>query len=230
MNVGQVYDQAKEVMPQVKGQEYKLRSSERNLAIARSYYSPAINLSASYGSGYSDAIMRQVAGAPVITEIGYTESNEKVYAPINSYTAQEYSINEQLKDNKSFGLTLGLTVPIFNQLQVKTAIDNARINLWQTQVEYEQVNNQLYRDIQQAHVNATAALKKYLSSQSTVASTEEAFRYTEQKYEVGNVNSVDYAVAKNNLLKARSDLLQAKYEYIFSIKILDFYMGKKLEL
>ena len=61
-------------------------------------------------------------------------------------------------------------------------------------------------------------------------STEEAFRYTEQKFEVGNLNSVDYAIAKTNLLRAKSDKLQAKYEYMFSIKILDFYMGKPFVL
>jgi outer membrane protein len=63
-----------------------------------------------------------------------------------------------------------------------------------------------------------------------VIASKEAFRYTEEKFNVGMVNSVEYDQSKNNLSKAQSDLLQAKYEYIFRTKILDFYNGKKIEL
>ena len=88
----------------------------------------------------------------------------------------------------------------------------------------------LRKDIEQAYQSALAALKQYVSSQKAVNSMQEAFRYTEEKFSVGMVNSVEYNQAKNNLTKAQSDLLQSKYEYIFRSKILDFYNGVKIEL
>ena len=88
----------------------------------------------------------------------------------------------------------------------------------------------LYKDVQQAHADATAAREKYYSSVEAVNYNEEAFKYTSQKMEVGLVNSVDYNIAQNNLISAKSSMLQAKYEYIFKLKILDLYMGKAIAL
>ena len=82
----------------------------------------------------------------------------------------------------------------------------------------------------QAYADAAAALKKYAASQKAVKSMEESFRYTEQKFDVGLVTSVDYNASKNQLLKAQSDLAQSKYEYIFKTKVLDFYRGIPLSL
>jgi outer membrane protein len=88
----------------------------------------------------------------------------------------------------------------------------------------------LRKDIEQAYTNALAALNRYVSSEKAVESTREAFRYTEEKFNVGMVNSVEYNQSKNNLTTAQSELLQARYEYIFRAKILDFYNGVPIEL
>ncbi|NOZ46086.1 MAG: TolC family protein [Chlorobi bacterium] len=225
LTVNDIYNKAFETLPQIKKQEYLLQSSEKGLKIAQGYLMPNLSLNATYGTGYTDARMRQLLGDPVVTEIGRTASNEAVYAAYPTSTLEKYPFKDQFNDNKSLSLSLRLNIPIFNRFQVKTAMDNAKINVLQSKTEFQLVSNQLYKDIQQAYLNATSALKKYKSSVKTVESTFEAFRYAEQKYEVGNVTLVDYAIAKNNLLRARSDNLQAKYEYIFSMKILDFYRG-----
>ena len=86
------------------------------------------------------------------------------------------------------------------------------------------------RDIEQVYTNALAALNRYLSSEKAVASMKEAFRYTEEKFNVGMINSVEYNQSKTNLTNAQSDLVQAKYEYIFRTKILDFYNGVPITL
>ena len=83
----------------------------------------------------------------------------------------------------------------------------------------------LYKEVQQAHADATAAREKYYSSVEAVNYNEEAFKYTSQKMEVGLVNSVDYNIAQNNLISAKSSMLQAKYEYIFKLKILGSVYG-----
>ncbi|HEX3009025.1 MAG TPA: TolC family protein, partial [Bacteroidales bacterium] len=88
----------------------------------------------------------------------------------------------------------------------------------------------LYKAIQQAHADAVNAFQNYMSRKEAVISSAEAFKYTQQKYEVGLSSAVDFNIAKTNLMKANSDLLQSKYEYIFKNKILDFYKGVALKI
>jgi outer membrane protein len=90
--------------------------------------------------------------------------------------------------------------------------------------------NTLYKEIQQAHADAVASLKKYFASAKAVTSLEEAFRHTEKRYEVGIMNFLDYSAAKTRLTSAQSDLLQAKFEYIFNTKVLDHYKGQPITL
>ena len=90
--------------------------------------------------------------------------------------------------------------------------------------------NSFTKHIQQSYADAVAALKKYSASTKAVVSMEESFRYTEQKFNVGIVTPVDYNAAKTQLLSAQSDMSQAKYEFIFKTKVLDFYKGLPLNL
>lgn len=131
----------------------------------------------------------------------------------------------QLKNNESYGFGVSLSIPIFNRLQARTQISNAKIDVLSRELEVQNTKNGLRQDIETAYTNAIASLKKYMASSKAVESMEEAFRYTEEKFNVGMVNSVEYNQAKNNLTSAQSDLTQAKFEYIFRTKILDFYNG-----
>ena len=84
--------------------------------------------------------------------------------------------------------------------------------------------------IQQAYADAFAALKKFRATEQALVSMEESFKYTEKKFEVGLVNTVDYNTSKNQLTATQSDLLQAKYDFIFRVKILNFYRGEPITL
>jgi outer membrane protein len=123
-----------------------------------------------------------------------------------------------------------LSIPILNGWQVNKNISNSKLSIQNSQYALEGTKKQLYKNIQQAYADAVAALKKYNASKKAITSMEESFRYTEQKFNVGLVTPVDYNAAKTQLLKAQSDLAQAKYEYIFKTKVLDFYKGIPLNL
>ena len=148
----------------------------------------------------------------------------------NNFYTDTYPFKDQLKANGRYGFGFSLNIPIFNQFQVKTGISNAKIQVENKELELQSAKNALRKEIEQAYTNASAAFKRYIANQKAVVSTQEAFRYTEEKFNVGMINSVEYNQSKNNLSKAQSDLLQAKYEYIFKTKILDFYNGKTIEL
>jgi outer membrane protein len=214
INPESVFINALEFRPEMKAARYRLESSEKGLVIAKGQRAPSLSMSGHWGSSYNN---RQ-------PETGLDESGKPFII------RKEMKLNDQLKlfESKSFGFNL--SIPIFNGGQVNRNIANAKINIDRYKLNMENSKNALRKEIQQAHANAKAAMNKYFSSETAVSSTEEAFRYTEEKFNLGLVNSVDYNQEKNNLFQAKSNLLQAKYEYIFRTKILDFYNGIEIKL
>jgi outer membrane protein len=205
VDVNTVYTESLTFLPHIKSAEYKLQAYEKNLAIQKGILYPTLSLGGTWGTGYSDNV-------------------------INSNTNEIYPYNDQLDLLSSKSISLSLRVPIFNKWEVKNNISNAKINMLDAEVNLDLTKQQLYKEIQQAHNDATSARDKYNSATVAVKSYKEAFGYTEQKFSVGIVNTVEYNIAKNNFIRAESDLLQAKYEYVFALKILDFYRGIPLSL
>jgi outer membrane protein len=204
--VQNIFAAALQAMPQIKGAEYALKGSEKQMAIAWGQASPSVSLNGNLSSRYSQ-VAEDIANPGV-----------------------DYKLKNQLNDYYYKQFSIGLAIPIFNRLEVKNSISNAKLQVDDYKLQLDLAKTALYKDVQQAHADATAALEKYYSSVEAVNYNEEAFKYTSQKLEVGLVNSVDYNIAQNNLISAKSSMLQAKYEYIFKLKILDLYMGKTITL
>ena len=146
------------------------------------------------------------------------------------FNGDKIPFSDQLKSNERYGVGVNLSIPIFRKGQVRTQIKNAELQVMNQELELQSTKNVLRKDIEQAYTNAVAALKKYMASNKAVESMQEAFRYTEEKFNVGMVNTVEYNQSKNNLARPKSDLAQAKYDYIFRTKILDFYNGETIDL
>ena len=140
------------------------------------------------------------------------------------------SFSSQFKNNYYYSLSLRLAIPIFNGWQTRIGIRNSKLNIRGFELQLQQVKNTLYKEIQQAEVDAEAALQRYHASQKNVTALQESFRYVEQKFSVGMVNTTDYSIAKKNLANSQSQLVQAKYQYIFQSKVLEFYQGIPLSL
>jgi len=231
-NAMEVYRYAEQEMPEIKSAELAKESSEKGLAIAMGGRYPQLYLSANYNSGYSDIRQKVVElGDPQQIPIGETAGGE----PVLSYPQQipvygAYPFFEQIRDNTSAGLGVGFTIPIFNGWQVNSSIANARISLENSKLELQNRKLTLYATIHQAYADALAALKKYNATKQALISMEESFKYTEKKFEVGLVNTVDYNMSKNQLTATQSDLLQAKYDFIFRINVLNFYKGEPISL
>jgi outer membrane protein len=229
----QIYNTAIDNLPEIKSAEFKLKSAEKGVNAAWGGLSPRLSFSASYGTGYSGASQR-LLGFPAFT--GYsangeiTSGGDTVYSPsFSDPVYEDIPYSDQYRDNvnKSFGFNL--QIPIFNKLQTKTAIDRAKIQKLNAELTIESTKLQIRKNVQQAYADANAGLKKYASSLKALEAMQESFKYTEQKFNVGMVNTTDYNTAKNKMAKAQSDLLQAKYEYVFKTKVLDFYQGKPLK-
>ncbi len=204
--VEDIYAQAQGIRPEIKSAELNLMASEYDLKIAKGGRSPRLSMSHSFNTRYSDLAI-------------------KPSAPL-----EDYAFGQQLNDNINYGVGFSLSIPILNGWQVNKNIANSRINIENYRYTLEAQKKQLYKNIQQAYADAVAALKKFSASMKAVVSMQESFRYTEQKFNVGMVTPVDYNAAKTQLLNAQSDMAQAKYEFIFKTKVLDFYKGLPLTL
>ncbi|MDR3180919.1 MAG: TolC family protein [Prevotellaceae bacterium] len=146
------------------------------------------------------------------------------------YDSQNQRFWDQLLDQRTPSLNFSLSIPIFSNWSIRTNAKNAKLNLHIAQLEVENKRKTLYKEIQSAITDALAAFNKYKAAERNVIAAKESFRYTEQKFEVGSINATDYNISKNNLLKAQSEELQAKYQYIFQLKIIDFYKGTPITL
>ena len=204
LNTMDVFRNAVELKPAVKGAEFRLESARQQLQIAKGNMMPSLSFGGNYYNFYNNKYTNRIG--------------EKIV------------FSDQLKSNERYGFGFSLNIPVFNRYMARTGVNNAQIQLENSELQLQNTKNLLRKDIEQAYTNALAAFKRYVANQKTVVSSKEAFRYTEEKFNVGMINSVEYNQTKNNLTKAQSDLLQAKYEYIFRTKILDFYNGQTIVL
>jgi len=225
-----IYKTAVNNMPEMEAARLREQSSLKQLAIARGMQSPSLSLSGSWGTGYSGA--SQIVDKTFYQEfpIGYTRTADTVYTMGQTTTLKDKPWSDQITDNNNQSIGLYLTIPIFNGWMTRTAISKSKLAVESAKMDVEIAGLQLRKTIYTAWTDARAALKNYDAAKKKINATRESFRYAEQKFNVGIMNSVDYNNAKKDMTNAESELLQSKFDFIFKSTVLDFYMGKPIRL
>jgi len=209
-----IYDNAVNSKAVIKGQEFKVKSSEKALKIAEAGYYPQLDFT-----------------------FGYRTSYMYVYTPkeqLNPATMQPMLLNpsfgNQLRDYGAEFIGLNLNIPIFNRFSIRNQVRSARVDILTQQLVLENNKKTLYKEIQTAYKNATAAQEKYKASGRSVKSANEAFDYVRKRYELGTATVYEYNESRTRLIQSQSEQAQAKYEFILRTKILDFYNGMPITL
>ena len=228
LNVSTIYEAALKTQPEIKSSEYKVESARKGLSIARGATYPRLSLSGSISSAYSSNGQRVTNLALDTTLIGFTQSLEPVYTLDYVPTFQKTSFNDQLDENLSKSVGFNLVIPLFNGLQTRTGIRRAKIFLHQAQLNDETTRKSLFKSVQQAVNDAAAANNRFSAALKSSDALTQSYDFSKQKFDLGMLNSYDFLISKNNFEKSQADLLQAKYDLIFKLKILDFYQGKPL--
>lgn len=229
----QIYENAIALMPEVKAAELRYKSADIGVRIARGGYSPRLSAFGSIGSGYSSAAQR-LKGIPVIT--GYkpnglfTSSLDTVFEPTYSINTERTPFDSQMNENLNKGFGLNLSIPIFNAMSTRSNVSRAQINLQRFELDMLNTKQQILKTIQQAHADAKAAQLKYTAAQKANNAAMVASSYAEKKFAAGMGTPLEFLTAKNNATRTQSELLQAKFDLIFRIKVLEFYNGQKLTL
>lgn len=198
-----VYQQALNIKPHVKEALYRLEGSKYALKVARAGYSPTLAFN-----------------------IGYSNSFGHVYG--NNFPNASFS--EQLKNNYQTYAGLTLSIPIFNRFETRNQVRKSQLEIRNQEYNLMNVKLAMYKEIQQAYQNAVAAEAKYISTERAYEAALESFKYVEERYQVGKSTAFEYSEAQTKLITSRSEQIQAKYDYVFRSKILDFYQGIEIQL
>ena len=199
---------AAQSLPEVESARVGIDLARRDLQIARAAYWPTVSLSAGYGSSYSDARQKMFQN------------------PDGTYRYDAYPFFEQYKDNASTYVSLSLNIPIFGKFTTRKNVQRQKLAIQRAEYALHTVEKQVAKEVTQALIKARTAWAKYLGAQRYVAVAEEAARQMERKYDLGAASVTDYNASVTAAVKARSQLLRAKYEYLFEVRKLEYYRAK----
>ncbi|MDZ7605037.1 MAG: TolC family protein [Cyclobacteriaceae bacterium] len=239
-SVGEVYNKAESIQPEIKAVDLRIQSASIGTRIARGANYPQLGLQAQYNTNYSDQY--QLPTGEYITQttlpslpFGYlgSDPSQIVYNyPIEQEVPVfgDASITKQWRENRGWSVGFNMAIPVFNGGQTRANIQRSKIQEDVAAINAKETRNVLRQTIETAYYDAQAAAKVYDAAKRQVEALEESFRATEKSYNLGALNYVDYQVASFNLFSAKSNLVRSKFDYIFKLKVLDFYLGNPLTL
>lgn len=200
----EIYRKSLAVQPQITSASLRTSASMMALKVSQGAHWPRISLGANMNTNYAS-------------------SRKK-----GSVNPEGYPFFEQIWDNIGQSFSMGVSIPIYSNRQIKSNIDRAKINLITTQLSEQNVKNVLRKNVEQTYTDLRASVKKYDATKLQVAAVESVYKNAEKKFEVGVLNATDFLIQKNNFIQSQSNLIQSKYDFIFKQKILDFYQGKPI--
>lgn len=199
-NPESIYQTAIAIKPSVKAEEFRLKGTNNTINIARSGYMPQVSLTAGLSTNY-----------------------------YNIFGTNNATFTNQLRDNFNKSIGISVSIPIFDRYATRNKIRQAKIAQHSQQLALEAVKKTLYKEIQQAYYNAVASQAQYRSSITAEDAARASFTLMSKKYENQKATATEYKEAKTTLEKAESNRIQAKYDYLFRIKILNFYKGEQMQ-
>ena len=201
-----VYDKAKEQRTELKIAQTNLEIAEKNVAIAKGAFQPSLQGFYNFN-----------------TRISYADTYANQNGVVVAQPAAPFG--EQFKDNRGQAFGAQLSIPIFNGWSVRNNVERNKVNLEKSKIAVEQEELTLQRNVYTAFTDAKGGLKAYESALSALDARQEAYNYAKEKYAVGMMNSFDFNQSQTLYTVAQSEVLRTKYDYIFKIKILEFYFG-----
>ena len=225
-----IYEKAFEGRTELKIARTNLEIAEKNVAIAKGAFQPTLQGFYSFNSrvAYSDRVTGVIPNASNPTSIvGFVEgTNQNVLSPnFTRVLGNPAPFFDQFNTNKGQSFGMQLSVPIFNGFSARNNVERSKVSLEQSKIAVEQQNLDLQRNVYTAFADAKGALNAYESSVAALEARQGAYNYATEKYSVGLMNSFDFNQSQTLLTNAQSEVLRTKYDYIFKIKILEFYFG-----
>jgi outer membrane protein len=233
----ELLESAVEKQPSVQMATSNVSSANYGVKLAQSARVPSVAFSAQLNSNY-------VQGLPYFTEYFTLTTYTLVENPLtgsidqvpqeinvpnpNSQTA--YTVANQLLDNRNQFLGVGVQIPLFNGGQTHSAVQRAKIQLDNALIDQTQAELNVRQTIERAYLDAKGALAIYEASKISAEASAEALENAEVNFETGTISAFDFSLSKNQFLAAKSREIQSKFDYLFKVKVLEFYLFNQITL
>ena len=230
--ISDIYAKAVAAQPVVRATDFRVQSAARSVEVAKAFRLPSLSVNGSWSANQSNALKSyEILGTKTVN-LGNVAISGQNY-PITTTQANVVESGtvdyfDQLNNTQNKVISMNLSIPIFTKYLNKTRISQANLQRQNAEIAAEQARLTLRQNIEQAYVNMLNSAKKYEAGTVQVSALEESFRASESRFNAGTIDFVSYNLQKTNLDKARLGLIQAKYDYVFRTKILDYYQGKSL--
>lgn len=228
--VGEIISNAKENRFEIKLAEQNKDIAEKDVEISKGAYWPTLGAFFNYNTRESGFGQVQNGGLDPdnpTRDIGFVESTGEVVVAPNMTTAlgPPLPFVEQLYLNDGISFGVQLNIPILNGFSTRNTIKRSQINARRSEYQLEQARLDLESNVYQAYVDAEGSLEAYQAAMVALDAQEQAYAYATERYDVGLTNSFEFSQAKVRLENAQSEAINAKYDYIFNIKVLELYFG-----
>ena len=225
-----IYQQALQNLAMIKAVDLRREAALKSVKSARGQLYPSLVLNGNLATNYSNSasVQNYLSSTDMPTDSYVLLNNSKVpvYAPQVTYEQQKISYGNQWKNNFNSSFSIGLQIPILNGLTSRSNLNRTKIQVKRSTINAQSTKTQLQQSVEQAYVNMSSAFERYETLTQQVKDFGESFRVAEVRFNDGDMNSVDYLIAKRNVDNANINLIAAKYDYILRTKILDFYQGR----
>jgi outer membrane protein len=216
--------------PSIAAGELRHKSAVYDKKIAESAYYPSLGIGGSLSTNYSDKAVEIDGYSTVLdNQTVYLDNNPvDIGFEVEIPSFRDVPYSQQLRDNFGFGAGLQLSIPIYSNYQNKANVARSQLNIKSIEIANEQDKQRLKSSIQQALANARSAKKQLAASRKSADAFELAMANAETRFELGQIGSYEYLDTKTKLDNAKTALLIARYDFIFSLKVIDFYVGLPL--
>lgn len=229
----EVYAAALQTQPQVEAGQFRLQSAKKGEKLATAGYYPTLSTFAQLNTNYS-SLARNVDGFSIVQSsptpviIDGEPRIIEFFQEVPNFSDQNYF--DQLDQNLGIGVGIQLSIPIYSNGRTRLGVEQAKLNSYNTEIQNEQIKQQLKNDVERALTDVRATRQNYQAAIKAVKAAERVMSDAERRYAAGAINSFEYTSAKTRYDSAVITQIIAKYEYIFRLKVVDFYLGRPLEL
>jgi outer membrane protein len=228
-----VYNLALTNQPLQQYNAFKLKAAEKTTASAKGLMYPTLGAFGSLGSGYNNQA-RQVIGSSIVnTTVGSVSvngTNYDVFAPYPKFSYGKRSFDGQLSDNFRQSIGLSLSVPIFNGGSLRTNYEKTKLNIQTLELQKKLDDQTLKQNIYNAYNSAVVAMEKFNASKKSVIASEQTYEFAGKRLAVGMLSTYDMITSQNNLFRAKLEYTINQFDYVFKMKVLEFYKGQGLKL
>lgn len=233
----EIYAEASRKLPTLYSPQMRLKAAQKGHAAAKGALWPQLALSVQAGTNYStlnkDYTLTGVNVSPTPGTFAYDSATNNAYQVFQTsplFSTTTVPLGKQFDNNFRQTVSLGVNIPLFNGWQSQAAVKQAQINVLTQQLNVYQAELKLKQDVYKAQNDARNALQKYYAAKRAAEAAKRAYEFAQKRNELGLTNTVEYLITQNNWYRAEGNMASAKYDLIFKIKVIDYYLGNEIKL